>query len=168
MPVTVTLVPWEPRVSSGYDSIQLDIQENKAVVRKFPNAEKNEPNGWFAIYEQDMFGVFCLPIPGDPQITLLIANRIWHLTEDVQLSWSQSSTRRSLTVRNANEVITFYYQKIWWHLLRRPLTAISEVVFADDWWGIVCDLPSWVEERWKAGKLADEIITFQQRHDSDQ
>lgn len=158
MSMTVSLLPWEPRVSGGYGLVNVTMEGGQAAVQPQANLGSSRPSGWFAVYEGEFFGVLHLPDSNECQIAILVGNTIWRLTTDVQLSSSRTLTQRSFVLKGANGSITFNYQKLWWNLLRRPGTALSQVVFADDWWGVVCDLPGWVESRWKAGKLVDEIV----------
>jgi hypothetical protein len=159
MPIAISLRPWEPRVGAGFMRVDLTVEGERAVVDKHTDVGVTRPNGWFAIYEDAVFGAFEWPGAKDCQVALFVEGRIWRLTCDVQLTSTRTLTHRSFSVKSETEtgVVVFNYQRLWWNLLHKPKAALLDVVFADDWWGVVCDLPGWVEARWKAGKLAEEI-----------
>lgn len=158
MPVTITLLPWESRVSGGYGHLELTIHGDQIGVKKSTGSVDTKANGWFAIYESDVFAVFQIPDANDCQVGLLIADKIWRLTTDVQLSSSRSLTQRVFLLDTKSTSIAFKYQRLWWNLLHKPTEVLTRVVLVDDWWGVVCDLPGWVASRWTAGSLAEELM----------
>lgn len=157
MSITVSLLPWEPRVGSGFVRVDLTVEGERTVVDKHVGAGVTRASGWFAIYEGEVFGAFEWTGTRDCQVALFIQGTIWPLTPDVQLTSTRNLTNRSFSVKSRSGVAVFNYQKFWWNLLHKPQAALLDVVLADDWWGLTCDLPGWIEARWKAGKLAEEI-----------
>jgi hypothetical protein len=153
----VNLLPWEPRVSKGHQCIEVTIAGDHAVVQPLDGESSAHPIGWFAAYEDKFFGVFQSPDFNDFRPVLLIGNAVWPLAQDSQLSSSRSLVQRSFTITDARGSANLRYQRLWWNLFHKPGTALSQIVFADDWWGVVCDLPGWVASRWSAGRLADEM-----------
>ena len=139
--------------------MELTFEGERAVVHKHVDVGVARPSGWFAIYEDAVFGAFEWPGSKDCQIALFVEGRMWPLTSDVELTSTRTLTHRSFSLKGRSGVVVFNYQRLWWNLLHKPKAALLDIVFADDWWGVVCDLPGWVEGRWKAGKLAEELAS---------
>lgn len=157
MPITVNLLPWNLRVSGGFGRVEVKADGEQVDVLKYVEAGVTPAKGWFAVYEDVVFGVFEWPASEDHSIALLIYDRIWRLTPETQLKSSQHFTHYTFNLNSGHDNVVFNYQRFWWTLFHRPKDAIPEVLFADDWWGVVCDLPGWVEARWNAGKLREEM-----------
>lgn len=152
------LHPWDVRVGGGYGRVELSVQGDKIDVRKVADAGTTSPDGWFAIYERDVFGVFMMPDSKEVCPALLLKGRVWKLSSDVQLSGRHDLARRTFTLNKQGESVRLDYQRLWWNLFRRPVFAFSQVMFVDDWWGVVCDLPGWVESGWKTGAFAETLV----------
>ena len=157
MPIAVTLLPWEPRVSAGRTRLDLLVEGERAVVCENADAGVASRRGWFAVYEKTVFGVFEWLGSETCNTALFLDGKIWFLTNTVELTSMITLTHRSFRVADGTTTFVFKYHRLWWNLLHRPKTALFDVVFADDWWGVVCDLPGWVEGQWNAGKLSGEL-----------
>jgi hypothetical protein len=152
------LHPWELRVSGGYKYIELNIQSDRVDIQHASDADIDNSDGWFAVYEQEVFGVFMESENSDSVPALLLRGKVCPLTPDTKLHSRLYLTHRAFTLSKGRNTIRFNYQRLWWNLIRRPIFAISNVLFADDWWGVVCDLPSWVESQWNSGTLSDSLL----------
>lgn len=155
----VILRPWERRVAAGIVRLKLSLDDATTTAYRGVDAGDGCPNGWFAVYEKTPFCVFEWPDTKHRDVGLLVQGRIIRLTSANVLTSSRGFACRTFTVDGQNETVVFDYQRLWWNLIRSPTTALTDIALADDWWGVVCDLPGWVEAHWKHGKLADELST---------
>lgn len=153
----IYLHPWEQRVSRGYASVELRGIDQQVVVRGLTSVnDKQPPVGFFAVYEDEIFAVFLRPDSAS-DVSILMSGRIWSLTPDVRIVWRHPAESgrwsRSIEISDEKDRAKLNYHTFRWNIAHRPVYAICNVLFADEWWGVLCDLPSWVETHWNAKDL---------------
>ena len=154
---TIVLKPWHLRVAGGYAHVAVTLEREDIDVRKVRSVEPIEATGWFAIYEDRVFGIFLTLDGENTQASLLVNGKVWQITNETRLAHRTSLTHRTFEYQRRSDFFAFDYQRLWPTLLRRPIYALREVLLADDWWGVVCDLPGTVVGGWDEKSLVDVL-----------
>jgi hypothetical protein len=150
MPVII-LRPWEKRVSGNATAAKISIV-NDQVQYHLENTEgQNSYAGWYGIYDNELFGVFLDST--SKSIKIAAGEIILPIEYIISVEWQALIKHRHLLLVTSMTNIDFYYQKLWWNLLRRPWHGIFGVLLAEDWWGVTCDLPGWFADNWKSSEL---------------
>ncbi|MFY8064740.1 MAG: hypothetical protein ACOVN2_13675 [Usitatibacteraceae bacterium] len=135
------LRPFDPRVSDGSASITLAAD---GTLTRHDAVEFGSINGWFGVYDGKLFAVFCDADAGG--LFLHVDGRTIAIPDIVSTRHSANLRARILEIELRAETVLFTYQDVVRGLVRNPAQALSNIVFADDWWGVVCDLPAWLHD----------------------
>ena len=132
------LVPWHNLVSDHRGSLKAVIRENEYTLDEHDGSEVSA-DGFYAKYPEGTFIFVCStknPIRigwSGSAISLEDIEKSQWVNGFMGLFFSIITTRK--------EYISFYYHTIY----RAPWRLITDIIFQDDDWLMVCDLPGAVQ-----------------------
>jgi hypothetical protein len=146
MSVDITFVRWHASVAP--DSI---VRGHRSGDKFFQNAtnetdSSGEVNskGVYGIYDGIFFGVYKVAADKETKWSVCIGSDIFDISSATVMTHEASLRKTIFSIRLENKPIVFFaYRKLFWVFLHGNM-ADKAGYFFDDWWGIECDLPSWV------------------------
>jgi len=154
---------WHEEVSGAHRYLAFD-SGNFAVAEPDPQVDARAPvSGWFAYYEGRQFAV--LQISGtSSQFAVACGSMVVVLHERTTLKWRSTLGGRTLEIHeDGRQLLRFDYRSALRYLLH-PLRFLREVILADDWWGLTCDLPGFVHSTAsRPGGLAQALADWNAR-----
>ena len=115
-----------------------------------PICKSGEVSGWYADYDEGRFAYW---FDGDRQYIYWRGKKI-ELVSTSRIEWESTITGRSFKVISNGKI----QLHLKYHTLaRRPWRLITDIVFMDDDWGLVYDLPSFIHSRHTEGDLGNQL-----------
>ena len=161
MPLT-ELVPFDPRVAHGarsatYVSGNIALHATQVPIQR--------AGGWFGIYDAKVFAL--LNAPDESALLVHIDGVTIPVSKISNCSHQASLSCRTLSFDFESRRVSFSYQRLFHRFASNPLDAISRIIFADDWWGVTCDLPAWFSDNihWLSSKNPTDRFLADVRRD---
>jgi hypothetical protein len=135
---TLHLKPWHQSVSYRGQNLVIVTSTNHAHL-SHKNRDDASPNGFYAVYPE---GWFFVALDEGGQTVAGWKRATISLSEVSRIDWSHGLFCREFTAKiEGKKVASFKYRT----LLRQPWRVVTDLIVPDDDWGLVCDLPSWVD-----------------------
>lgn len=146
------LASWHPDVSNGHCYLAFD--RNTCSILGHPNDIENKHQhvqGWFAFYEDHPFIV--VAVDEDSRSSKFVIGsppRCFELNADTELRWSSGMGGRLLTATDGKQSEFHFSYRSPWRYLTRPFVLVRDIILGSDWWGLECDLPSFVHSTYRS------------------
>lgn len=149
---------WHPSIAINNRYMQINLDGDR-YSRK-PHSDVNQIDGWYAAYHE---GVFVLFKDNLDRILIGWKNHIVDVDRIEKVEWSSTIKGRHFECfgKGNNSLMTANYQTLR-RFIFNPLALIGEFLIPDDDWGLVADLPSFVDSGVKDGGLRCRFDWLQQ------
>jgi hypothetical protein len=126
-----------------------------------PAQKADRVSGWYADYDE---GRFAFWLEGDRQFVSW-RNKKVELLQSTVMQWESNISGRSFKIVCGGKIrlVANYHT-----LLRRPWRIITDILFMDDDWGLVNDLPSVIHSEYESGNLVNLIDCYNAAENSQQ
>jgi hypothetical protein len=106
--------------------------------------------GIYGIYDGIFFGIFKVFEDESETLNLCIGEKIYKISFKTEMTHDINTLNRIFKISLIDgHTVSFKYRKILWNLFHKSKAKKIDYFF-DDWWGIECDLPSWVYSTFRA------------------
>ena len=118
--------------------------------------------GVYGIYDGIFFGIFKVFKDECETLNLCIDEKIYKISLKTKMTHDINTLNRIFKISLIDgQTVSFKYRKILWNLFHKS-NAKKIDYFFDDWWGIECDLPSWVDSTFRAEGIAGVSVKIEE------
>lgn len=139
---------WDSIVSHENKILIYEVDLLKVESCSFQYSNKEKVNGFYAEYVEGIFSVFT----NGRVIFICWGNEVVNLDDVKKISWKSSFFGREFKVYGNNGKVLMYFKyKTFFRSMLNPVEFMGNLL--DDDWGLVADLPSFIDSSVKAGDL---------------
>lgn len=151
MSVDITFVRWHNSLASELATKGHRLGDKLFLNAnpKIPEAFKQSSRGVYAIFDGIFFGIYRTPTDQELKLSVCIGGDLFDVCPASVIKHKVSLQKTTFSICSENtQAAVFSYRKLSWILLHGSMAEKADYFF-DDWWGLTCDLPGWIESTFR-------------------